>query len=273
MDQIEYRGGARLGVVCGPLARHAAAPCATRERAGLAPSGKQPDADQTAEPLSGMGALEQGVWPPEPPASLCWRRVFPGKDPQLAVLRRWLALLLPECGARDDLTYVASELAANAVAHTASGRPGGLFVVVVTWSPSVVRIAVADGGAPSGPHMVADPAGERGRGLLVVTGLAARTGVCGDRRGRLVWADVPWENARVPQAEPSAHLRAWFGGFPFQRGGPGTMPLVGMLLGGLVIDGHRIAGLRWRPSATSAGGPKPSARVAVTRPILVGGAS
>jgi hypothetical protein len=75
--------------------------------------------------------------------------------------------------------------------HTLSGR-GGRFTVEVTWYASQVRVAVADGGAPAGPRVIDDPAGEHGRGLLVVHQLSARTGQRGDERGRLVWADVPW---------------------------------------------------------------------------------
>jgi len=41
--------------------------------------------------------------------------VFPGEERQLAVLRRWLATLLPACPARDDVILVATELASNAI--------------------------------------------------------------------------------------------------------------------------------------------------------------
>jgi hypothetical protein len=128
---------------------------------------------------------------------LRWRRVFPGEERQLAALRRWLSSLLPDCPARDDVLSVATELGGNAICHTASGR-GGWFAVEIAWHQRVVRVAVADCGAAAGPRVVDDPAGEHGRGLLVVRGLAARTGQCGDERGRLVWADVPWGDAGAP---------------------------------------------------------------------------
>src|SRR6266536_6236893 len=38
----------------------------------------------------------------------------------------------------------------------------------------------------------AGPRGEHGRGLLIVRSLSCRLGVCGDERGRLVWAEVAW---------------------------------------------------------------------------------
>jgi len=130
-----------------------------------------------------------------------WRRVFQGEEQQLAALRRWLELLLPDCPARDDVAIVATELGTNAIRHTASGR-GGWFAVDITWHQPAVRVAVTDCGSPGRPQVIDDPDGERGRGLQVVKGLSTRTGACGDHRGRLVWADVPWGDAAA--AEPAS---------------------------------------------------------------------
>ncbi len=129
--------------------------------------------------------------------ALWWRQVFPGEPHQLGVLRRSLASLLPECPARDDIISVATELATNALRHTASGR-GGLFAVEVTSHGSTVRVAVADGGSPTGPHVIEDPAAEHGRGLFLVVALSVRMGVTGDHRGRLVWADIAWDGPNAP---------------------------------------------------------------------------
>ena len=155
-----------------------------------------------------------------PPPVLRWRRVFPGQEAELRRVRYWLAELLPGGPAREDVVTVAIELAANAVRHTASGH-GGFFAVELTWQmrPVTVRVAVADGGARTVPHLTpgTDPLGpgplglespgispltpdqlgsdqlsEHGRGLRVVRALAERTGACGDHRGRLVWAEIQW---------------------------------------------------------------------------------
>ena len=146
-------------------------------------------------------APQHGTSPLDKPSALVsglrWRRVFPGEGSQLGVLRRWLKSLLPECPARDDVACVANELATNAVVHTASGH-GGWFAVEITWYGPVLRVAVADGGAPAGPRVIDDPMGESGRGLVVVRALAVRTGVCGDHRGRLLWADIPWDGGGAP---------------------------------------------------------------------------
>jgi serine/threonine-protein kinase RsbW len=149
------------------------------------------------------GSRDQGTAPSGGPAAsmsgMRWRRVFLGEDRQLSVLRRWLESLLPDCAARGDVASVATELGTNAIRHTASGQ-GGWFAVEITWHQPAVRVAVADCGSPGEPRVIDDPAGEHGRGLLLVRGLSVRTGVCGDHRGRLVWADVPWSDAGAPEA-------------------------------------------------------------------------
>jgi Histidine kinase-like ATPase domain len=169
-----------------------------------------------------------GALPPSDPG-LRWRRVFPGEERQISVLRRWLTSLLPDCPAREDAAYVATELGSNAVRHTASGQ-GGWLTVEVTWHRAVLRVAVADCGSQTWPRMIEDSADEHGRGLLLVRGLALHTGVCGDRRGRLVWADIPWpdpravpppswqepyeaaiRDAEVALAKRFAGIHAWFG--------------------------------------------------------------
>jgi anti-sigma regulatory factor (Ser/Thr protein kinase) len=127
------------------------------------------------------------------------RQVFAGQERELGELRQWLAGLLPDCPARDDVVSVATELGTNAVRHTATGR-GGWFTVQIHWHRAKVRVAVGDDGAPSGPRVIDDPLGERGRGLLMVRALATHVGVSGDRYGRLVWADIPWPDQ--PRAEP-----------------------------------------------------------------------
>src|ERR1017187_1217646 len=131
-------------------------------------------------PQHGTSPLDK---PSAPGSGLRWRRVFPGEGSQLGVLRRWLESLLPERPERDDVACVANELGTNAVVHTASGR-GGWFAVEITWHRAVVRVAVADCGAPSGPQVVGDPDGEHGRGLLVVEGPFGPPGGCGAHRGR-----------------------------------------------------------------------------------------
>lgn len=142
-------------------------------------------------------------------------RVFPGEEQQLRVVRQWLAGLLPDGPARRDVLCVATELGANAVRHTASGRPGGSFAVEIVRNQATARVTVTDQGAPQGPRLIDDPDAEHGRGLLLVAGLASRTGVAGDHRGRLVWAEIPWLGAPegpvgIRPVTPSQALGALF---------------------------------------------------------------
>ena len=68
---------------------------------------------------------------------------------------------------------------------------------------------VAPSGAPTAPRVIDDPASEHGRGLLVVRELSMHMGVCGDGRGRLMWADVRWDaSPAAAVATPDAYEAA-----------------------------------------------------------------
>lgn len=143
--------------------------------------------------------------PHQPTVSvLRWRKAFPGREGEVRAVRHWIAALLPECPARDDVMTVAVELVTNALRFTASGRGGnaGWFAVEITWHNATVQVAVADGGgSPDGPVLTEHPGNtdcEHGRGLQIVRALSARTGICGDQHGRVVWADVPWVGDSPP---------------------------------------------------------------------------
>lgn len=127
-----------------------------------------------------------------------WQRLFRGQEGELCHLRRWLAGLLPDSSARDDLISVAVELGTNAIQHTASGN-GGWFTVEVACLGPVIRIAVTDGGAPGGPCVNEDPLSDGGRGLVIVRALSVTSGVCGNPSGRTVWAEI----APAPQGRSS----------------------------------------------------------------------
>ena len=86
--------------------------------------------------------------------------------------------------------------------HTVSGN-GSWFAVEVTRYQSVVQVAVADRGGSAEPQVIEDPDGEHGRGLLLVRDLSVRTGVVGDQRGRLVWAQVAWTDPGPADPAPS----------------------------------------------------------------------
>src|ERR1700683_2996290 len=133
-------------------------PGASTGRAASASTGRRPVMNEDkarAAGRAGHGKGSSGERPALTPGTR-WRQVFPGEERQIGLMRRWLASLLPDCPARDDVTVVASELTSNAVLHTASGQ-GGWFAVEIIWYPLVVRVTVEDGGAPAGPRLIDDP--------------------------------------------------------------------------------------------------------------------
>jgi anti-sigma regulatory factor (Ser/Thr protein kinase) len=119
--------------------------------------------------------------------------VFPGSPGQVQNVRSFVSRALGDCPAADDVVLLASELATNAVLHTASGD-GGMFRVAVRLADGVVRVEVHDGGSASPPGVApfGEP-GESGRGLELVAAIATRWGHDGGRNGRVVWFEVEWK--------------------------------------------------------------------------------
>jgi len=86
-----------------------------------------------------------------------------------------------------------SELATNALLHTASGN-GGRFTVILQRGESWIRVAVYDEGSDKSPAVRAlDAVAEDGRGLGLVALIADSWGEVGDKYGRAVWAELRWD--------------------------------------------------------------------------------
>jgi hypothetical protein len=112
---------------------------------------------------------------------------FPGRRDQVSRVRELVARHLDGSPASDDAVLLASELAANACAHSASGQPGGQFVVRLRGGGSSrgeVYVEVEDQGSAwdglfretESPH-----------GLYLLRELAA---ACGTRPGAGGW--ITW---------------------------------------------------------------------------------
>ncbi|MEV0151990.1 MULTISPECIES: ATP-binding protein [unclassified Nonomuraea] len=120
-----------------------------------------------------------------------WRfsRYFLGSAPSITEARRFVTALLRGRPAVDEAELIVSELATNAIRHSASGRFGGRFLVSVQAHTDRLWVGVLDEGGPSSPRLFRPyPEGEGGRGLLLVANLAIDWGVWGDEHGRTVWA-------------------------------------------------------------------------------------
>ncbi len=119
-------------------------------------------------------------------------RTFPGRAEFVREARRFVRGIMCGCPAViDDAVLCLSELAANAVAHSDSGKPGGQFTVrVAITGGDRIRVEVEDQG---GRWDYSPRAGEQhGRGLQIVCRLASRWGVISDGEiGRIVWFELP----------------------------------------------------------------------------------
>lgn len=125
----------------------------------------------------------------EEPEPMLWRRTFPGRTDQALCARHFVAFLLAGCSRTDDAVSVTGELVANALRHTQSATPGGLFVVEVRRWHGGAAVAVTDQGGTSEPTIrTADEMAESGRGLHTVNVLADGWSWTGDVYSRTVTA-------------------------------------------------------------------------------------
>lgn len=126
-----------------------------------------------------------------------WCRLFNGTPEAVGLARKFARLVLADHVLADAVELVVSELATNAIEHTESGRPGGLFVVELEVFADHVEVAVIDMGSDSRPVLVGDdPADEAtlsGRGLHIVRALSKEWGCEPVRVGLRVWADIAGE--------------------------------------------------------------------------------
>ena len=101
-----------------------------------------------------------------------------------------------------------SELCANAIRHTASGRGGVFTVEIQIPRDGVARVAVTDDGGASVPAAEsADPMAEGGRGLAMVAACTTRWGFAEAYPGRTVWAEATWPVAVPPPDRPGKAAR------------------------------------------------------------------
>lgn len=110
--------------------------------------------------------------------------VFHGSPDEVAKVRSGMREFLSGYPKPDDAVLIVSELAANAILHSAS--QGGMFTVRAERHGTWVRLEVEDAGGPWIPH----PADGRPHGLDLVSCLARTWGIDSLPTGRTVWAAV-----------------------------------------------------------------------------------
>ncbi len=122
------------------------------------------------------------------------RRAFAGRADQIAKARDFTRRVLASCPVLDEAMLLVSELAANALEHTATGR-GGHFDVTIYRDQTLLIIAVKDEGSDKAPAArPLDALAEDGRGLALVERIADRWGYCGNERGRTIWFELRRKN-------------------------------------------------------------------------------
>lgn len=126
------------------------------------------------------------------------RRRFPGLPNQIAHARRFVARHLDNSPEATTAALLTSELATNAIAHSASGERTGKFEIRIRLAPGWARVEVRDLGnlsrTPEPQHRDPCDTSENGRGLDLVEALASKWGSepRRDGRGREVWFELEW---------------------------------------------------------------------------------
>jgi anti-sigma regulatory factor (Ser/Thr protein kinase) len=150
-------------------------------------------------------------------ARLIGEMKFPGDPEILSDVRiyvaRWLVIGLPAAAEDkellDNVRLLATELAANAIKHTISGRwSKGSFRVRMWLGAEQVRVEVMDQGWWSGPRLRNGPDETSGRGLHILAAVATKWGVKRRRLGRTVWFELPIRSPTATHpADPASPYR------------------------------------------------------------------
>lgn len=144
--------------------------------------------------MSECAAAQPPAGPVCPP--LTWERIYPGRADQASQMRTALRAFLADSPAADDAVLLASELATNAIAHSASGQPGGTFTVHVHIHPGgCIHAQVEDQGSTWSGQISAD---RSPHGLYLLHHLSA---TCGTRRGQHGW--ITWFTISPPAISPA----------------------------------------------------------------------
>lgn len=132
-----------------------------------------------------------------------WGLTCPGFPEEVSRARRWTRDILAGSPLAEDAELIVSELGANAILHTASGRPAGSFHLALAVSAQVIALSLTDGGdaetAPKAKHPGEEAT--HGRGLGMVSALAHRVVVRNSEYGHTVTAEL-FTDSQPPGGHP-----------------------------------------------------------------------
>lgn len=178
----------------------------------------------------GSGSEAAGGHPLPPPAADgghagWWEQSFPGTRDQIRLMRAAIGPLLADCPMADDVTLLMSELGANAVRHSGSGRDGGIFTARLVDLPGEYVLGVIEDGGSDWDGNLPRSARDAS-GLHLALALSADCGVYGGTRKRGVWfrMQYPRTDPALPTAQPDA-LDALPVRAPGEQGPPFPVPL------------------------------------------------
>jgi serine/threonine-protein kinase RsbW len=130
-----------------------------------------------------------------------WEQSYPGTADQLRHVRSALRRFLTGCPIADEAVHLLSELSANAVVHSDSGKRGGTFTVRVQHVLNAyVQGEVEDGG--SDWHGELPTSATHPHGLYLLLMLASACGVERISRAHVVWFRLDYPNGPVPEPAP-----------------------------------------------------------------------
>jgi hypothetical protein len=137
-----------------------------------------------------------------PPASPTPRqnctRTFPGRPEQISRVRALLAHFLDGFPTTDDALLLASELATNAINHSASGKPAGTFTIRARRCGNCLNVEIEDqGSAWDGRLALA----EAPHGLYLLRALSAACGTLPRPTGWVTWFTLTPSTS--PEGEPA----------------------------------------------------------------------
>lgn len=91
----------------------------------------------------------------------------------------------------DDAVLLVSEMTTNAIRHSESSRPGGIFALTVEHTDTWARVTVCDDGSERVPCLCPlTPTAANGRGMKLLDAVACCWGLLREKRRNEVWFEV-----------------------------------------------------------------------------------
>jgi serine/threonine-protein kinase RsbW len=136
-----------------------------------------------------------------------WEHPYPGTTDQVRHVRAALRNFLGDCPVTDDVVHLLSELSANAIAHSDSGKAGGTFTVRAEhFVNSYVWGEVEDQGSNWDGNL--SRSARRPHGLYLLERLASDCGVERISRVHVVWFRIDYRLRRPLAAPPILSARS-----------------------------------------------------------------